>query len=173
MYKKVFFNISGILLVISSFTVVHSAVTAQTDSQSTVTKTDSGTDGEIDFAGGTTSSVPKDLYDSSNLYYALTIRAAHERQRKRSKGIQTHEKNCSAIVFNPILTAGNWTFDGDFYYGRQFKNKGDLQGNRHFMQLISADKYKNFIDDFENTEFKNKIIGDFSDNIEKAHFYRN
>lgn len=102
----------------------------------------------------------------------FNIKFAHERNNGRAFG----PKNSSAVALNPVLTIGNFIFESDFYYGRQFTYSGFLGGQRHISRLIDADRlsdfYENFNSDNNDVNIRKKVSSVMRKNVGEAHFYR-
>jgi hypothetical protein len=94
----------------------------------------------------------------------LNIKCVHE----RNNGYAFGEKNTSAFALNPVITLGDFTLEGDVYYGRQYTFTPFLKGNGTFFKetkYIAASLGLPHVMERLNSASQNAL--------EEAHFYRN
>ncbi len=171
MVRKVLIRISGIayILLASSFV---SAIDAESKSETTITadKTNIPEDQPEQTSSVIENSAKDKLNDNSDLNYMITFRAIHGRKNNHFMG----PRNSSAIVVNPVFTVGNFTLDGDFYYGRQI-NQERVLTNIPPRNAIKPAQRSAFDEDWESEDhtLQNAIKKFSHDNIQEPHFYRN
>lgn len=99
----------------------------------------------------------------------INIKGAHERDQNN---YPFGPRNSSAIAMNPVLQIKNFIFEGDFYYGRQFKYSGALTGFRHLSKFMG-----NVHDFSEANEKDSRLLNNArkgaNNGLGKPHFYRN
>ena len=111
------------------------------------------------------------LSDESNSFWDgfINIKGAHERDQNN---YPLGPRNSSAIAMNPVLQIKNFVFEGDFYYGRQFKYSGALTGFRHLSKFMGN------VHDFSEANEKDRHLLNnarkgANNGLGKPHFYRN
>jgi hypothetical protein len=108
-------------------------------------------------------------YETDFSWY-IGLKAAHERSFRYPFG----SKNCSGFAVNPIISIGNFTFDADFYYGRQITYSGYLGSENHFRRLIQPNNFMNFHNEFINSNYDVIALKDWAGRkLKEGYFFRN
>ncbi|MDR0678437.1 MAG: hypothetical protein LBF44_02780, partial [Holosporaceae bacterium] len=94
----------------------------------------------------------------------LNIKCVHERSNDYAFGA----KNTSAFALNPVISFGDFTIEGDVYYGRQYTFTSFLSGNNSFFREAEA-----FAKDLGQALPAEKLKAASKNALGEAHFYRN
>jgi hypothetical protein len=98
----------------------------------------------------------------------LGLKTAHERNNSYPFG----PKNCSSLGVTPIISIGDFTFEADFYCGRQITYSGYLGNENHLRQLVQSHNFKHFHNAFLEHGISSVRDG-VTAKLREGHFFRN
>lgn len=109
----------------------------------------------------------KNNVSNSEIDGFINFKGTHERSNNYAFG----PKNTSAIAATPVLKFGDFTVEGDVYYGKQFTYTGFCGSKRDVSKILSPSNYHYFFKDLPDSRY-NKVYKGLKKETSKGRLYR-